>query len=79
MTTQLQTQISPFCHLEFVVLEESTPVMPAQYTAYDFGFELDADEVGEAMAAEYSNGSFDQPAQPADPDEFDSLYRWFLS
>jgi hypothetical protein len=79
MTTQLQTPITPLYSLEFVVLEETQPEQPAQYSAYDFGYELDPDEVGKWMAAEYSNGSFDGPAQPEDADEFESLNRWFIS
>lgn len=79
MTSQTQTQTKPLCSLEFVVYEESTPATPAQYSAYDFGFELDADEVGEAMAIEYSNGSFDAPSQAVDADEFEASNQWFIS
>ncbi len=77
MTTQTQT--TTLNRLEFVVYEESAPSMPAQYTAYDFGYELDADEVGEALAIEYSNGSFDGPAQPATSDELEATSNWFIS
>ena len=78
MDTQVQTQFTPACYLEFVVLEENPPAEPEQYTAYDFGYEADQDEVGEWMAAEYSNGSFDLTPQ-VEPDEFESLNHWFLS
>ena len=79
MNTQVQTQFAPFDSLVFVLLPEEPAEKPAQYTAYDFGYELDADEVGQAMTAEYSNGSFDGPAQTVEPDEFETINRWFLS
>jgi len=79
MDTQAKTQFSPACYLEFVVLEENPPAEPEQYTAYDLGYEVDENEVGVWMAAEYSNGSFDQPAPQFDSEEFETLYHWFLS
>ena len=78
MNTQIQTQFTPACYLEFVVLEENPPAEPEQYTAYDLGYEVDEDEVGEWMATEYSNGSFDLTPQ-VEHDEFETLYHWFLS
>ena len=63
MDTQVQIQFTPTFCLEFVVLAEETPAEPQQYTAYDFGYEADQDEIGEWMAAEYSNGSFDLTPQ----------------
>ena len=78
MNTQIQTQFAPACCLEFVVLDENPPAEPRQYTAYDFGYELDAEEVGQAMTAEYSNGSFDLVPQ-VEPGEFESINHWFLS
>jgi len=78
MTTQVQTSTTTLYSLEFLVLEEKPVDQPAQYTAYDFGYELDADEVGQAMAAEYSNGSFDLVPQ-VEPGEFESINHWFLS
>ena len=78
MNSQIQTQFTPTCYLEFVVLEENPPAEPQQYTAYDFGYETDQDEIGEWMAAEYSNGSFDLAPQ-VEPDEFESLNHWYLS
>jgi hypothetical protein len=78
MDTQVQTQFAPTCYMEFVVLAEEAPAKPAQYTAYDFGYEVDQDEVGEWMAVEYSNGSFDLTPQ-VEPDEFENVNRWFLS
>jgi hypothetical protein len=78
MDTQVQTQFTPACYLEFVVLETNPTAEPGQYTAYDFGYEVDKDEVGEWMAAEYSNGSFDLAPQ-IEPDEFETLNHWFLS
>jgi hypothetical protein len=78
MDTQVQTQFTPASYLEFVVLEEVPPEKPAQYTAYDFGYEMDADEVGQAMATEYSNGSFALTPQ-IEPAEFEPLYYGFLS
>jgi hypothetical protein len=78
MTTQVQISTAPLYSLEFIVLEENPPAEPQQYTAYDFGYEVDQDEVGEWMAAEYSNGSFDLTPQ-VEPDEFETLNHWFLS
>jgi len=78
METQLQTQFTPHCYLEFIVPEENSPAEPQQHTAYDFGFEADEDEVGEWMAAEYSNGSFDLAPQ-VEPEEFETLNHWFIS
>ena len=78
MTTQVQISTTPLYSLEFMVLEESLPAEPQQYTAYDFGYEVDEDEVGEWMVAKYSNGSFDLTPQ-VEPDEFETLNHWFLS
>ena len=78
METQVQTQFTPTFCLEFVVLAKETPAEPQQYTAYDFGYEVDEEEIGEWMAAEYSNGSFDLAPQ-VEPDEFETIYHWFLS
>ena len=78
MTTPIHTPIATRYNLKFVVLADDQPEKPAQYTAYDFGYELDADEVGQAMAIEYSNGSFDR-VHPVEPDEFEARYHWFLS
>ena len=78
METQVQTQFTPTCIMEFVVLAEETPAEPQQCTAYDFGYEANEDEVGEWMAAEYSNGSFDLIPQ-IEPEEFETLYQWFFS
>ena len=77
MDTQIQTKITPTWNLQCVLLEVNPPAKSQQYTAYDFGYELDADEVGQAMAAEYSNGSFDRPT--VEPEEFETVNRWFLS
>jgi hypothetical protein len=78
MNTQIHTQFAPACCLEFVVLDEDPSTEPQQYTAYDFGYELGADEVGQAMTAEYSNGSFDLAPQ-VEPAEFETSNSWFLS
>jgi hypothetical protein len=78
MDTQIQTKITPAWSLEFKVLEENPQANPQQYTAYDFGFEADEEEIGEWMAIEYSNGSFDLAPQ-VQPDEFETLYHWFIS
>ena len=78
MTTQVQISTTNLYNLEFVVLAEETLAEPQQYTAYDFGYELDADEVGQAMSAEYSNGSFDFTPQ-VEPEEFETLNHWFIS
>jgi len=78
MDKQVQTQFTPTCSLEFVVLVEETPAEPQQYTAYDFGYEANQDEVGEWMAAEYSNGSFDLTPR-VELDEFEAINHWFLS
>ena len=78
MTAQIQNQFTPTC-LEFVVLEETHLAKPQQYTAYDFGYEVDEDEVGELMTAEYSNGSFGNPTPQINPDEFETLNHWFIS
>jgi hypothetical protein len=78
MDTQTQTQFTLPSYLEFVELAEETPAEPQPYTAYDFGYEVDEDEVGKWMAVEYSNGSFDLAPQ-VEPGEFETLYHWFLS
>ncbi len=78
MTTQVQISTTNLYNLEFVVLADETPAEPQQYTAYDFGYETDQDEIGEWMAAEYSNGSFDLTPQ-VETDEFESLNHWFIS
>ena len=79
MNTQTQTQFTTFDNLVFYILPEEPAEKPAQYTAYDFGYEIDPDEVGELMAVEYSNGSFDQVTPQVEPDEFETLNHWFLS
>jgi hypothetical protein len=78
MDTQVQITTTPLYSLDFMVLEENPPAEPQQYTAYDFGYELNEEEVGQAMAAEYSNGSFDLTPQ-VEPDEFEAIYHWFFS
>ena len=79
MTTQTQTQFTPTYSLQFAVLEENPLAKPQQYTAYDFGYEMDEEEVGTLMAAQYSNGSFDTPTPQINPDEFETINHWFLS
>ena len=79
MSTQIQTQFTPTYSLQFTVLEENPIARPQQYTAYDFGYEVDEGEVGELMAAGYSNGSFGNPTPQINPDEFETINHWFLS
>ena len=78
MTTQVQISTTPLYSLEVMVIEVNPPAEPQQYTAYDFGYEVDQDEVGVWMAAEYSNGSFDLAPRVA-LDEFETINHWFLS
>jgi len=79
MSTQIQTQFTPTYSLQFAVLEENPLARPQQYTAYDFGYQIDEEEVGALMAAEYSNGSFDNPTLHIDAGEFETINHWFFS
>jgi len=79
MTTQTQTQFTPTYSLQFAVLEENPLAEPQKYTAYDFGYEVDQNEVGELMSAGYSNGSFGNSTPQIDPDEFETINHWFFS
>ncbi len=78
MDTQTQIQTTPAWSLQFMVMEEASPVKPQQYSAYDFGFESDPEEICAWMAIEYSNGSFDYTPQ-IEAGEFESLNHWFIS
>ncbi len=78
MTTQTQTKIFSTRSLFDFILLADVP-QPKPYSAADLGYEISEDELAEAMKAPIPGDLLDPATAQISPDEFDTVYTWFIS
>ncbi len=60
-------------------LPELTFTQPASVSSVDYGFDFDAGTLGDELIAPLLAKVTDVPTPDISAEEFDSLYRWFIS
>ena len=77
---QILLKTLPEIHYFFFSPSNSSPFLgPLQVPARDFGYEIDEQNLAEELLAPLSI-SFPDPNHPdVDPDDFETVYRWYLS
>lgn len=77
-----QIQIKSFCLgnlIEFLLAPYFIQRPPTYATSLDYGFDLDEEEVGQELASPSITHISAQPTPIIEAEEFDSLYKWFIS
>jgi hypothetical protein len=79
MTAQTLSKITPSRNIfEILISAVFSPTKPSSYSPADFGCEIAAAELADEFAAQISINSNDQSPQ-VDPEEFETVYNWFIS
>ncbi len=52
---------------------------PIQVSTCDYGFDIDEDELASELLARLPNSLNEQTIPEIDPNEFETMYQWFLS
>jgi hypothetical protein len=80
MTTQVEIQSFSLCYSVDLLLSFKTLFdQPEGATSLDYGFDFDEQELGDELTAPLPANVLEQPAPLIEADEFDSLYKWFIS
>ena len=69
--------LSPRSLFDLILLADDP--QPKAFSAADFGYEISADELTNAMAAHMPGDLINPSAPQVGPDEFDAIYKWFIS
>ena len=77
MNTQTFAKTTTTCSI--FSLPVYIPISTTSITAKEIGYEIDEDDLAREMLAPLPTSLQDQPAPQVDPDEFDKIYKWFLS
>jgi hypothetical protein len=77
MNTQANTKTTSTSSIFSLPVYISTP--KTSLSAKEIGYEIDKDEMGSEVLAQLPASVKDQPAPQVDPDDFETLYKWFLS
>ena len=80
MITQFRVKSTIF--LDFIVPPRTREVLPHHpfcATSLDYGFDHDELVLGQELLAAELDTAADQPGADIDADEFDALYKWFIS
>ncbi len=72
----LETERVTKSQLEFIEISQTQPVL---ISSRDYALDFEAGELAEELVASTTGSVLDQSCQIVDADEFDSLYRWFIS
>jgi hypothetical protein len=79
MIAQTLSKITPSRNiLEMLISAVFSPTKPSPYSPADFGCEIEEAELAEELAAQISVNSNDQSPQ-IEPEEFETVYNWFIS
>lgn len=78
MTTQILTTPAARCNI-FGSLALAYPNCnePTQACTLDYGFDFDEEQLGREQLAPLPSSLVHQPNQHVEPEEFETLYRWF--
>ena len=57
----------------------SIPTSPIEISPQDFGYEINEDELASEMRVQLPDDLIWQPIPEVDPDDFETVYNWFLS
>ena len=55
------------------------PMGPVEISPQDFGYEINEDDLASEMLLQLPDNLVGQAPPEVDPDEFESIYKWFLS
>ena len=55
------------------------PLCPIEISPQDFGYEINEDELASEMRVQLPDDLIWQPIPEVDPDDFETVYNWFLS
>jgi hypothetical protein len=79
MTIQAQIKTVPASNIfEMLISAVFSHKKPASYSPSDFGFEVEEAELADELASPIPDHSPDQTTQ-INPNEFETVYNWFLS
>ncbi|HEX6305430.1 MAG TPA: hypothetical protein VFZ76_14645 [Anaerolineales bacterium] len=80
MKIQALARPLPVCNL-FVVnpSKQPRPSRPIRVSRQDLGYEIDENDLARELQAQLSDSFEDQAIPEIDPDQFESIYCWFLS
>ena len=74
-----QLQLCSLFKLKVFILS-TFEVSPApKYTATDFGYEIDPQDMADELAATILGEQTPAPSQEVAPEDFENVYNWFLS
>lgn len=80
MTDQILTRSRYEIQFFIVSPDDGDPAQrPLQASARDFGYEIDEQELAEELIAPLPTGILIPTLPDVDPDDFESIYRCFLS
>lgn len=80
MKIQALARPLPVCNL-FVVhpSKQPRPSRPIRVSRQDLEYEIDENDLARELRAQQSDTLEDQATPEIDPDEFESVYGWFIS
>ena len=80
MTIQAQIKPKPICNLLAFLTQADPQYAPIlQVSAEDLGYEISEEQLASEMRAHNTGEPVDQAILEVRPDEFEPVYRWFLS
>jgi hypothetical protein len=80
MNTQIEIKLyTLFNIIDIPLLPDPIPGQPVLATSLDYGFDFDEQELGRELLAPLPASVADLPANEISAEEFDSLYKWFIS
>ena len=77
MNTQTFAKTTLLCNIFSLPL--SIPMGPVEISSQDFGYEINEDDLASEMLVQLPDNLLGQTPPEVDPDEFESIYKWFLS
>lgn len=75
----IQTQPIYDCTLFALFYMESHTGRPLQTSPQDLGYEISQEELACEMLAQVHDNPVDQAVPEVDPEQFETIYQWFLA
>jgi hypothetical protein len=80
MTVQTLTKVvSTSSIFDFILTVNLKSAQPDPLTAADFGFEVGDEELAEELSETIPSSLIPQTAPQVDPEDFETIYNWFIS
>jgi len=77
MINQAFVKTTLFCNIFSLPLY--IPMGPIEFSPQDLGYEINEDDLASEMLAQLPDDLLGQTTPEVDPEEFESIYKWFLS